>query len=211
MLLRRYRGIEWRERLDWATKEGRRLRLWTMELFMFENFFRQRAKAGEPKRAKIESGQRIYCVGDVHGRADLLHEVIDFIAKDVEHAPGRTQTIFLGDFVDRGPDSAGVLERLSAGEFPTEFTALLGNHDRMLLDFIERAAALETWRRYGALETRRSYDVPLAAVIRGTEYAEAQAALRACRRRSESAHIRRRAESWHKLCRRSLGSEEAGR
>jgi len=148
---------------------------------MFENFFPPRGvaeQAEKPKRANIESGARLYCVGDVHGRADLLGEIIDFIARDSQDAPGRTHTILLGDYVDRGPDSAGVLERLSADEFPTEFTALLGNHDRMLLDFLERATVLETWRRHGALETLGSYDVPLAGVMRGGKYEEAQAALR---------------------------------
>jgi serine/threonine protein phosphatase 1 len=149
---------------------------------MLENVFRQRApveQAGEPRLAKIETGARIYCVGDIHGRDDLLAEVIGFIAHDSANAPGRTLTILLGDYIDRGPDSAAVLERLSAGEFPTEFTALLGNHDRMLLDFLDRPTALETWRRHGALETLRSYDVPLAGVLRGAQYAQAQAALRA--------------------------------
>jgi serine/threonine protein phosphatase 1 len=151
---------------------------------MFENFFRPRTKAelmgeaSEARLARIESGRRIYCIGDVHGRADLLGQVVDFIAKDLRDASGPTHTILLGDYIDRGPDSAAVLERLSKGEFPTEFTALLGNHERMLLDFFERANVLETWRRQGALETLRSYGVPLADVIRGGKYAEAQAALR---------------------------------
>ena len=149
---------------------------------MLGNIFRQNAKGGpaaERKAAKVDGNARIYCVGDIHGRADLLDKVLEFIARDMRDAPGETRTIMLGDYIDRGPESASVLERLSSSELPNQLIALAGNHDRMLLDFLENECTLETWRRYGALETLKSYAVPLVDVVRGGMYEEVRNALRA--------------------------------
>src|SRR5512142_2049111 len=78
--------------------------------------------------------QRIYAIGDIHGCRDLLDCMIDEIRNDlaaypVEHA----LTVTLGDYVDRGPDSRGVVARLAENPFPTEFVALKGNHEDMLI------------------------------------------------------------------------------
>ena len=75
--------------------------------------------AGPPS---LPSGARIYAVGDIHGRLDLLDALAEQIRADLVSAPPEVMTIFLGDYVDRGPASAGVLDRLSHGDLPCEST-----------------------------------------------------------------------------------------
>ena len=120
----------------------------------------------------MPAGLRIYAIGDVHGRADLLGEAADWIAADVKDKPGDCKTIFLGDYVDRGPDSAAVLDRLSRGDFPTRVEALRGNHEDLLLRFLDHAAVLADWRALGALATLQSYGVPASEAQRGRNYAQ---------------------------------------
>ena len=83
-------------------------------------------------------------------------------------------TIFLGDYVDRGPDAATVLERLSCCDFPTPIMPLRGNHEEMLVGFLRDAEALSGWRQYGALETLHSYGVQVADVMRGAGFEAAR-------------------------------------
>ncbi|MEL6507197.1 MAG: metallophosphoesterase, partial [Pseudomonadota bacterium] len=67
------------------------------------------------RKAHIPAGTRVYAIGDVHGCADLLDRLLDFIDVDsADLAPGARTIITLGDYVDRGPDSPGVLDRLIA-------------------------------------------------------------------------------------------------
>jgi serine/threonine protein phosphatase 1 len=83
-------------------------------------------------------GARLYAIGDVHGRLDLLDRLHGLIRADAAKAPpGRRKLIHLGDYVDRGPDSRGVIERVSAPDFPGfDCVALLGNHDLMMRGFL---------------------------------------------------------------------------
>jgi serine/threonine protein phosphatase 1 len=113
----------------------------------------------------------------VHGRNDLLDELADTIQADLASAPREVITVFLGDYVDRGPQSAAVLDRLSVGRFPTPVIALRGNHEEMFLKCLEDSASLDEWRRYGGLETLHSYGVDVKAVMRGEGLEEARAAL----------------------------------
>ena len=83
-------------------------------------------------------------------------------------------TIFLGDYVDRGPDSAAVLEALSSGAFPTPIVALRGNHEEVLLKFLDDERVLDSWRNFGGLETLHSYGVPVAEAMRGGGYDKAR-------------------------------------
>jgi len=115
-------------------------------------------------------GLRIYAVGDVHGRADLLDDLALRIEEDAAGASGLAITVFLGDYVDRGPDSAGVIDRLAQRDFPTEFIALRGNHEDVLLKFLADATVLESWRNFGGLETLHSYGVDVQPAMRGTGY-----------------------------------------
>lgn len=121
---------------------------------------------------------RLYVVGDIHGRADLLAKIGQKIAEDLRTTPIKnTATVFLGDYVDRGPASSAVLGRLASGEFPTEIVALKGNHELMLEDFLLDPQTGENWRQNGGLETLHSYGVDVAG-LRAGRFEEAARAFR---------------------------------
>src|SRR5271163_4962230 len=93
----------------------------------------------------VPPGVRLYVVGDVHGRLDLLIELEERIKRDLATAPADVLTIFLGDYIDRGANSAGVIERLSAEAFATPILALRGNHEDAMLKFLNDASVLVSW------------------------------------------------------------------
>lgn len=117
----------------------------------------------------LPQGQLLYAIGDIHGRADLLAALLH----EIENDAGRSATakrrglVFLGDYVDRGPDSRGVVELLLA-DLPRGFDAhfLKGNHEALLLDFLEDPSGLDQWLANGASPTFSSYGVDVAALVR---------------------------------------------
>lgn len=101
-----------------------------------------------------------WAVGDLHGRSDLL----DGLLPQLDVAP----VIFVGDLIDRGPDSRGVLERIFAlcSDEGQTYSALMGNHERLLLDFLEDPSGSgRAWLRYGGLQTLESYGVALGGTF----------------------------------------------
>jgi len=143
-------------------------------------FFRRAAKAQqvEAQTARAPEGVRIYAIGDVHGRADLLAQLAQIISDDLARSPvERVITVFLGDYVDRGPGSAAVLERLAAADFPTAIATLRGNHEATMLQFLQDPDVLENWRQYGGLETLASYGVNVREIMRGRGFDAAREAL----------------------------------
>lgn len=106
-------------------------------------------------------GVRLYAVGDIHGESTLLDRLLTMIAHDmVGRADRRAVIVFLGDYVDRGPDSRGVLDRLAAGPLAgAETRFLAGNHESALLDFIEDPVAGARWLDFGGAEALASYGV----------------------------------------------------
>ncbi|MGA8401853.1 MAG: metallophosphoesterase family protein [Stellaceae bacterium] len=123
---------------------------------------------------------RVYAIGDIHGRADLLDRMIAAIARDLAQRPVQTAlTVTVGDYVDRGPDSRGVVERLTQNPFPTPFVALRGNHETIFEEFLRDPSVADYWRQLGGLETLHSYGVDVAPLMRGRGHEEAAAALRA--------------------------------
>jgi len=137
-----------------------------MSLLSFARMF-----SSEKRRApSLPEGLRVYAVGDIHGHSDLLETLARRIEADLRDTSTPAVTIFLGDYVDRGPDSAGVLDRLSRRDFPTEFLVLRGNHEEVMLKFLEDADILESWRNYGGLETLHSYGVDVFPAMRGIGY-----------------------------------------
>jgi serine/threonine protein phosphatase 1 len=128
----------------------------------------------------IPEGERVYAVGDVHGCADLLDQLLARIdADDRARDPARTTIVFLGDLVDRGPASAAVIERLRllAAERPdTRF--LLGNHEEVFLESLKgEPKALRMFCRIGGRETIMSYGIDAADYDR-MDYEELHAAMR---------------------------------
>jgi serine/threonine protein phosphatase 1 len=107
-------------------------------------------------------GYRAYVVGDIHGRLDLLEDLLAKIHAELQHHPAaKTLLVFVGDLIDRGPSSAQVLERLRTYRrqgIRTEF--LLGNHEEVLLRVLGGDAELITkWRWFGGSECLQSYGV----------------------------------------------------
>ena len=113
--------------------------------------------------AEAPSGSRLYVVGDIHGRLDLLLRLYERIVEDAGKKPdGERQVFFLGDYIDRGPSSRQVLDFLiEPGGERLPVTHLLGNHEAMLLQFLEDSSVGEEWLAYGGLATLMSYGVNL--------------------------------------------------
>lgn len=106
--------------------------------------------------------------------------MIEAIARDLAQRPTQTAlTVTVGDYVDRGPDSRGVIERLTRNPFRTPFVALRGNHESIFEEFLRDPSIADYWRRLGGLETLHSYGVDVAPLMRGRGHEEAAAALRA--------------------------------
>jgi len=136
-----------------------------------------------PKRQSGPAGARgwrAYVVGDLHGRLDLLEQLLDKIHQDIVRRPARkVLLIFLGDLIDRGPNSAQVVERLRTYEHPGIRTVfLLGNHEEVLLRILAGETELiEKWRTFGGSECLKSYGVD-AAALSGLEEEDALAVIR---------------------------------
>lgn len=126
--------------------------------------------AGGPTAA-VPERTRVYAVGDCHGRLDLLCLLEEAILDDAEaHPAERKVVVYLGDYVDRGPDSSGVIDHLTAAPLKGfESVHLLGNHEAMMLEFLHvgEAAGL-TWLFNGGEETLASYGLDVKA-LRGKE------------------------------------------
>jgi serine/threonine protein phosphatase 1 len=106
----------------------------------------------------VPNGIRIYAIGDVHGRADLLARLLSQIELDLAlHPASRPITVFLGDYIDRGPASKEVLELLVEWRGAQQAVFLKGNHEDFLLRFLKNPAVLDDWRYCGGLETLISY------------------------------------------------------
>ena len=128
-----------------------------------------RADEAKPRGAR---GCRAYVIGDVHGRLDLLEQLLGEIERDRTERPARkTLLVFLGDLIDRGPQSAQVVERLrtfSTKGIRTVF--LLGNHEEVLLRILEGDAALVAkWRWFGGSECLSSYGIEPAQLAKLSE------------------------------------------
>lgn len=108
----------------------------------------------------VEAGTRIYAIGDVHGHLDLLTRLMDLIVADARQAPAgtRPRIVMLGDYVDRGPASRGVLDLLS-GPPPSGFEriCLKGNHESMMEIFMEDPRMAGGWLPNGGAEAVNSY------------------------------------------------------
>ena len=113
--------------------------------------------------ARAPEGLRLYAIGDIHGRADLLEELIDRISADMaEGGAERFVVVFLGDYVDRGAHNREVLDRLSQGGVPgAENVFLIGNHEAVMLQFLQDAEIGRDWVRFGGDSTLASYGVRL--------------------------------------------------
>jgi serine/threonine protein phosphatase 1 len=127
------------------------------------------AKVALPRPPK---GRRFYAIGDIHGRLDLVRRLLDLVRSDGSANPGRpAELVFLGDYVDRGPDSAGVIAFLlglgedSAGLAPV---FLKGNHEALMLEFLAGGPRSLAWLHNGGDATLASYGVTLTRFDRAS-------------------------------------------
>lgn len=119
------------------------------------------------RRPKTPAGHRAYVVGDVHGRLDLLDDLLRKIELDVSaSAPRKNLIVFLGDLIDRGPSSSQVVERLRTYKpRDCEVAFLSGNHEEVLLRVLEGdTELLERWLQFGGGECLASYGLGLRTI-----------------------------------------------
>ena len=121
-----------------------------------------------PAPASLPPGQRVYAIGDVHGCLDRLEAIHALVAEDLEVRPTTGAVlVHLGDYVDRGPDSAGVVARLAAGDpLPNVPTVnLMGNHEHMMLAALATGETemTELWLANGGADSLQSWQVPRSA------------------------------------------------
>lgn len=102
---------------------------------------------------------RTYAIGDIHGRADLLAEMHRLIDQDLRSYSNNATVIYLGDYVDRGADTKGVLEQLINSTVGTSRVFLKGNHEEMLLEFLAHPKRAQRWLSMGGKEAAQSYGV----------------------------------------------------
>lgn len=155
---------------------------------MIGQFFRRRPLAPAPE-GSVPAGQRVYAIGDIHGRLDLLDTLLRAIeADDARRGPAQSRIIFLGDLIDRGPHSAQVVARameVQAGPWNCQF--LLGNHEEVFLQALAGdLKALTFFVRIGGRETILSYGVT-EDEYRNSDYPEL---LELLTRRVPASHIR---------------------
>lgn len=129
---------------------------------MVMGIFRKRPAAIAPIVRTLPDGQRVYAIGDIHGCLELLDELLRQIdADDAARGDAQTQLVFLGDLVDRGPDSAGVIDRLvELAEQRGHARFIIGNHEEIFLRALSGdIEALRLFVRIGGRETILSYGV----------------------------------------------------
>ncbi len=121
--------------------------------------------------AWVPGGTRVYAVGDIHGRLDLLEGLHREIRRDAEaHPCDRRVIVYMGDYVDRGPDSRGVVDLLIDDPMPGfESVYLIGNHESFLLQFLDDPGVIKAWLMNGGDATLRSFGIDPFAPTNGSE------------------------------------------
>lgn len=127
---------------------------------MISKLFRTRTKVTAPSTPAVPAGTVVWAVGDVHGRLDLLLPLVEAMAADLHGSRAeRKMVIFLGDYIDRGPDSRGVLKLLAglSASQGVEWRFLKGNHEQAMLEFLDDPSAGARWCEYGGDRALRSW------------------------------------------------------
>jgi len=137
-----------------------------------KRFFKGEKPATPSKDPSIPEDLRVYAIGDIHGRIDLLEKIHEIIREDAKTAPTSMaiNIIYLGDYVDRGIYSKEVLDLLTSKPFP-EFKVvyLLGNHDQKMLRFLNADDPDASWLELGGNTTVYSYGVRVPKDILATK------------------------------------------
>jgi serine/threonine protein phosphatase 1 len=120
---------------------------------------------------------RIYAIGDIHGRLDLLEKLLARIDADIaQRRAARPIYVFLGDYIDRGPSSRETIDRLIEHGAMHESVFLKGNHELIAIKCLSDRGLFDQWLRLGGRETLVSYGVPAKSQANGKQIAELQSA-----------------------------------
>jgi serine/threonine protein phosphatase 1 len=129
------------------------------------------------RRPSVPAGFRIYSIGDVHGRLDLLDELLSRIEADMVHRPAeRPIFVFLGDYIDRGPCSRETIDRLIERGETNECVFLKGNHEQIAIKCLSDPSLFHRWLRLGGVQTLVSYGITPDSLLNGKKIVELQAA-----------------------------------
>jgi diadenosine tetraphosphatase ApaH/serine/threonine PP2A family protein phosphatase len=140
------------------------------------------------RQPSLPQGTRIYAIGDIHGRLDLLEKLLGRIETDLAERPvARPIHVFLGDYIDRGRWSQETIDRLISHGSAHESVFLRGNHELIAVNCLSDPTRIEQWLRLGGRETLASYGVSSGLFTRRARIVEAQAAFH---RALPAAHFR---------------------
>lgn len=129
------------------------------------------------RRPSLPATLRIYAVGDIHGRLDLLNRLLALIKSDLALRPTlRPLYVFLGDYIDRGSASRETIDRLIEHGEVHESIFLKGNHELIALKCLSDRALFDQWLRLGGMETLISYGLPPEILTSGKQIVELQSA-----------------------------------
>ena len=126
----------------------------------------------------LPDGVRVCAIGDIHGCLDIFGDLLEKIDADFADRPARdSRIVVLGDFIDRGSDSAGVVDLLRAFDGDPNVTVLMGNHEAMAVDALRGVPdAMDRWLAMGGAVALESWGVPPGLLYHGTEQEVAEAA-----------------------------------
>jgi serine/threonine protein phosphatase 1 len=129
-----------------------------------------RSSSQQAVRPQVPEGQRVYAIGDVHGRLDLLDALLGMIEADnASRDMAEVALVFLGDLIDRGPDSRGTLDRVRSGFDWAHTVSLMGNHEAVLLAALGgQQDVMQSWLRFGGRETLASWGIEDSVTADGT-------------------------------------------
>ena len=137
---------------------------------MFQSLRQIFTRSEPPPPPAVPRGQRVYAVGDVHGRRDLFEALVEAIDEhDAAAEPATTTVVLLGDLVDRGPDSAGVIALARRWQSRRKVAILTGNHEEMFLRSFTETEMLRHFLRHGGRETVLSYGVSAVRLQRSDD------------------------------------------
>lgn len=118
------------------------------------------AQPAQKVKPRIPDDTRIYAIGDVHGRADLLGEMFSAIDDNLRAYPIKQAVqVLLGDYIDRGPNSREVIEALISRRRRHAMVYLKGNHESYAVQFLSDPSVLSEWKQVGGMNTLLSYGV----------------------------------------------------
>jgi serine/threonine protein phosphatase 1 len=142
--------------------------------------------------ASVPDDLRLYVVGDIHGRADLLKMMLDLIDADLRTRPiKKTAELYIGDYLDRGPNASEVIELLSAAPpVAQQRICLMGNHEQIFLDFLRDPSVISSWMGLGGLETLSSYGLRPKLSLQPAEIKSIHSGLLACLPHSHAQFIK---------------------